>query len=1007
MNKRYIPVFISLLLFAVIPFNIFGQARPQQKLITIESVIVDENGAPVPNAVILGKEGAVETLSDAEGKFSIEIPENSVLMIEADGYNTLHLSTPLLSDKITILKAPFLMAQDDLVHIPFGKITRKETVGALSVVNPNEFVRYDNNQDIYDVLLARVPGLLGSSNIRGLGPVVFVVDGIPRDPSNLSVEEVDQITVLKDVNAGLLYGVQAENGLIMITTKRGEAGRRKINFSLEQGLSKPIALPKYLNSADYMTLYDEALTNDDLSEKYGSALISQYASGNNPYRYPSVDYYSSEFLRNMMPFTRFIGEFSGGNQITRYYANLGWQGTGSLYKLGEGQDARSDRFNLRANIDIKITDFLKSSIDAAIIFDVDKGPNGDFWADAATLQPQYYSPLLPVSSVNSDAAMLAGASLETAKLINGGYILGGTSQYYNNAYGNMFLSGYNQFIQRTVSFNQANEVDLKSMIEGLKFRTFITFDIYNSFNQTVENLYAVYQPEWEGDKITSLTKIGKDEVSGIQDLNGVDLIRRIGAYGMLDYAKTFNDVHSVKGTLLAYFNRIRVEDVINDDKYAHLGLRLTYDYAKKYFIDFSSTLVNSAKLAEGSRGGLSPSLGLAWVISEEDFLSGSGFVNYLKLRASAGIINTDIGITNPSGSSFYLYENTFTEGYPRLYWNDGSRSLTQTVVERAPNSDLTFEKIKNLNIGFEGYFLGRSLYVDANLFTNRRSGIVIQRSTLPAYLGAYRPFENYNENGYTGGELGLVWSKSLGEISMDLGTNFLYATSNMVKRDEIWEYDYQYREGRPVDAVYGLEAIGFFRDASDITNSPSQMFGEVAPGDIKYADQNDDDIIDENDMIKIGNSQARFSYGLNVNLKYRNFNLFAIGNGRIGSDAMYSGDYFWVQGNDKYSEEVLGRWTPSTAESATYPKLTSKSSANNFRTSTFWLYNNNYFTLNRVQLTYDVARSFANKVFMKDLCIYLRGDNLARLSEDSEKRQLRIGQEPLYRSYALGVRMMF
>lgn len=1007
MNKRYIPALISLLLTAVISWNAFGQARPQEKLVTIESVVVDETGAPVPNAVILGKEGAVEVLSDSNGKFSIEVPENSILLIEADGYKTLQLTTSLLTEKITLLSEPFLMEQNNLVNIPFGKTTRKEVVGALSVVNPGEFLRYDNVQSVRQGLLARVPGLLGSSNIRGLGNAIFVIDGIPRDPSNITLEEIEQITVLKDANAGFLYGVQANNGVILITTKRGEASKRKINFALEKGISTPIALPKYLNSADYMTLYDEALENDGLDEKYGSALIANYASGSNPYQYPSVDYYSSEFLNKMLPFTRFVGEFSGGNEITQYYANLGWQGRGSLYKLGEGKDARSDRLNLRANIDIKITDFLKSTIDAAILFNINKGPNGNFWSDAATLQPQYYSPLLPVSSVASDAEMIDGASLETATIINGGYILGGTTQYTNNVYGNMLLAGYNQIINRTASFNQGNEFDLKSIIEGLKFKTFITFDIYNTFNQSVSNLYAVYEPVWEGNQIISLAKKGKDQSTGVQNLSGVDLTRRIGAYGMLDYQKTFSDAHSIKGTFLAYFDRVRVVDVINDDKHAHLGLRLSYDYAKKYFIDFSSALVNSTKLAEGNRGGFSPSLGLAWVISEEDFLSGLGFVDYLKLRASAGIINTDVEILNPGGSDYYLYESTITTGYPRLYWNDGVRSLTQSIVERAANPNLTFEKVKNLNLGFEAYLMDKSLYLDANLFTTRKSGLVIQKSTLPLYLGSYIPWENYNENGYSGGELGLVWSKSLGEITMDLGANFLYATSKVIKRDEIWEYDYQYREGNPVDAIYGLEAVGLFANPGDVTDSPSQMFGEVKQGDIKYVNQNDDKIIDENDIVKIGNSQPRFSYGLHLNLKYRDFNLFAIGNGQAGSDGMYSGDYFWIQGDNKYSEEALNRWTPETASSATYPRLTSKSSANNYRTSTFWLYKDNYFQLNRVQLTYDVLRSFANKIFMKDLCVYLRGDNLVRLSKDSEKRQLQIGGEPLYRSYALGVRMMF
>jgi TonB-linked SusC/RagA family outer membrane protein len=1011
MNKRYIPLLITLLFLVVFSRNTFGQEKQQPKLVTIESVVVDESGAPVSNAIISGKEGAKEVLSDSEGKFSIEIPENSMLLIEAKGYNSIVVSIPQSSQKVTLNKAPFLMDENNMINIPFGKIGKKETVGAMSVINPKEFMGYDNSQNFYDALLGRVPGLLGTTNIRGMGSAVFVVDGIPRDPTYINLEEVEQITVLKDANAGILYGVQANNGVILVTTKRGQAHKRKFNFMVEQGISKPVVLPKYLNSADYMGLYNEALVNDGLPKAYTDAQIALYADGKNPYEYPSVDYYSSEYLKKINPSTKIIGEFSGGNDITQYYANLGWLHSGSLYTLGQGKDASSNRINMRSNVNVKINDFIKSSLDAAITFDVNKGPNGNFWNDAATLQPQYFSPLLPVSLVKQNATLVNGANLETAKLIDGAYILGGTSQYLNNPYGNMVLAGYNEPIKRVASFNQAIDVDLKSITEGLKLKTYVAFDIYNIFSQTVTNLYAVYQPVWQQnaggtDSISSLTKIGKDENKGVQTLGGIDFVRRIGGYGTLDYARTFNK-HSITGTFLVYADKARRANVIIDDMHAHLGMHIGYNYNLKYFADFNAAYVNSPKLPEGNRGGFSPSIGLAWVLSEEGFLSSSNFINYLKLRVSAGIINTDRNIFNPNGSSYYLSESTITQEGPNYTWNDGSRNLAQAVIARSANPDLTFEKVKNMNLGIEGYFLNRSIYLDANIFTSKSTGMVIQKSTLPAYLGSYIPWDNYNENSYSGAELGITWSKTLGELSFDLGTNLLYATSKVVTRDEIYKNDYQNRQGGPVDAIFGLEAIGLFKDAADITSSPSQKFGEVKPGDIKYKDQNGDNIIDDNDALQIGNLQARVSYGINLNVKYKSFNLFVLGNGRAGSDNMYYGNYFWIQGNNKYSEEALNRWTPATATTATYPRLTSKTSSNNYRTSTYWLYKNNYFTLNRLQLTYDVPKSMANKLIMKDLSFYLRGDNLAMLSKDADKRQLNIGTEPQYRSFALGVRMKF
>jgi hypothetical protein len=569
----------------------------------------------------------------------------------------------------------------------------------------------------------------------------------------------------------------------------------------------------------------------------------------------------------------------------------------------------------------------------------------------------------------------------------------------------MFLAGYTQNIRRTARFSTGVDIDLENIVEGLKFKTFLSLDVFNAFVQSVENSYAVYTPVWTsyatGDSISSLTRVGADVNTGVQNLSDGGYYRRFGTYATLDYARTFNDVHRITGTMLAYFDLLNSNGVVVDPKNSHLGLRLTYDFNRKYMIDFSSALVNGFKLEKGSKGGFSPSLGLAWIISEEDFLSGNSAINYLKLRASAGIINYEW-----SGTNYRLYESTFGTS-SSFSWLDGTRSRPSTVISRSANPDLTFEKMKTINIGFEGYFFNNLLYLDANLFTTRNSGMVIRRSIYAPYVGPFYPWENYNENGYTGGELGLVLSRSVGDFTIDIGANTLYSTSKIIKRDELWLEDYQYREGLPVDVIFGLEAIGFFADANDIATSPAQMFGTVKPGDLKYKDQNGDNIIDESDEIEIGNYQDRFAYGVFITLKYKDLSLFALGNGRNGSQTYYSGSYFWAQSTNKYSEEVLNRWTPATASTATYPRLTSGSSPNNFQGSTFWMYDDNYFTLDRVQLNFDVPYSLARKLASKSLTFYLRGENLARFSQDKEKRQIRIGTEPLYRNYALGVRIMF
>ena len=387
------------------------------------------------------------------------------------------------------------------------------------------------------------------------------------------------------------------------------------------------------------------------------------------------------------------------------------------------------------------------------------------------------------------------------------------------------------------------------------------------------------------------------------------------------------------------------------------------------------------------------------VLSEN---AGSSAVNYLKLKASGGILNTEF-----NSLDYKLYESTYVGTGTSFSWNDGGRSNGAIISQRAANPNLTFEKMKNINVGVEGYFFNNLLYVDANFFTTKNSGQLVQRTTFPAYLYLNVPYENFNETSYTGAELGIILSKTVGDLSIDLGANFLYASSKATVRSELHANDYQYRQGLPNDVIFGLEAIGLFADSADILASPPQWFGEVRKGDIKYKDQNGDNKIDQDDAVEIGNSVPTISYGLTLNLRYKNFNLFALGNGQNGSESYYSGSYFRPVGDSKFSEEVLNRWTPETASTATYPRLSSKTSSNNNQNSTFWLYSNNYFRIDRVQLTVDLPSSIAKQISSKGIGIYLRGDNLVRFSEDAEKRQLVIGLEPNYRSYAVGVKLMF
>ena len=1005
MKKRYIHILLFLsftILFSATRIAAQETQKTKKEMFTIESVVKDENGNPVNGATVYGNGGDVVAKTDASGKFTISVSEKGDLFIEADNhesalfrageYNTLK--------ELTLKTSPLLYGEKDVVNVAFGTKKRGDIVNAVSVINARDLVKYDNDQSITGSSFGLVPGLYGSSNIRGYGTALTIVDGLPRDISTIKMSEVEQITYLKDLNSAMLYGSAAVNGVILITTKRGQAYKKEIRVTGYYGISKPRALPKYLSSAEFMPLYNEARVNDGLAPLYSQTDIDNYTSGNK-YRYPSMDWYSGKYLKSVKPYWSAVTELSGGNENALYYANLGWDQTGNLLNFGQGANSHENRFNVRGNVDLKINSWINSAIDVVGIFDNTTAPTGtNYWSSAATMKPNLFSPLLPIDLMDPDINLLKGVKNNVDDL----YLLGGTSSYQTNSIADGYSGGSNTNVQRTFSLNNRINFDLGNVVKGLTFKTNFSFDFYTRFDQSITNTYATYLPTWSAtaDSITNLTKYGTDTKSGSQNVANGYYTRRFGFYGSLDYDRTFADDHNLGGSLLLYGSKYNFETNLQAAKDVNLGLRLTYSYKKKYLVDFSSAYANSVKLSKENRRIISPSLALAWVISSEDFMSSVSAIDYLKFRISASNMNSDVGI-----DGYYYWEDViYRTGY--WYWDETTWYNIGTRARYGPNPNLTWEKRKELNFGLEGIFFDRLLSVDANVFTNQYYDQITRPATAyPSFYSDFLPYANFDNNAYRGAELGLSVNKSIGDISFVVGANFLYATNEVIKRDEIYSYPYQYRKGKPIDAIFGMVDDGFYKDAADIASSPLVAFGKVQPGDIKYVDQNGDNIIDSDDQIEIGRSSAPFSYGLNLRISYKHFTLFAKGTGRIGADGMISNNYYWVDGNDKYSTFILNRWTEATKNTATFPRLSSQASSNNFRSSTFWLYNANYFALDAIQLTYEMPETISKMIGMKNLGFFINAYDLLMIAKEKDIMELSLGAEPAYRSFSIGVKTMF
>lgn len=1005
---------ITVLLFAVfalLPALLMAQAVAK---VTINGKVLGAKRAPIKGAVISSPDEADnETVSDETGAFSISLPLNASMAITAKGYKTLYLTANAGINEIN------LTVEEDIqeVQVAFRTVNKRDLLGGVAAVDVQPLLAKNYFINTLDGMDALAPGYNGNS-IWGMGGYLLLVDGIPREIGNVAPTEIDQISFLKDAAAVALYGSRAAKGVVLITTKRGTANNQKFDIRVNTGMNTPKGIPDYLGSAEYMTLYNEARANDGLSPQpdYTPENIYKYASGQNPYRYPSIDFYSDEYLKRMFNRTDATAEISGGNERARYYTNVGYQTNGSLLNFGEAiKNNRSDRFNIRGNIDININKYITANVDATAIFYTGRGVNADFWGSAATLRPNRVSPLIPLSYFEKEDSVSQVLINNSGNIIGGQYLLGGTQLDQTNPLATIYAGGNNRFNSRQFQFNTGLHADLRNVLKGLSFHAKMAVDYSISYTLAYNNTYATYRPVWNSyngeDLISSIEKYGQDATNGTQNVSGNFYRQTIAVNSQLNYVNTFKRKHNVSAMFIVNGFQQSESAVYHRVSNANLALQAGYNFDHKYYLDFSGALMHSAKMPVANRRALSPTVSLGWRLSEEKFLKGSSTVDDLKLTASAGIIHTDLDI-----STYYLYEGYYTGAGAWYGWKDGT-GVQSTESRRGDNPNMTLPKREEITLGFEGAFFKNVLRVNGSFFMNRITGNIIQSSVLyPSYFttgfpeSSFIPWVNYNNEKRIGFDFGASLSKRLGAVDWILGVTGTYYNSTATQRAENWENSYQVRVGKALDGVWGLQNLGFFKDQADISASPSQTFGQVKPGDIKYKDENNDGVIDSRDEVFLGKGGwfgAPLTTGINITAKWKNLTVFALGVGRFGGIAIKNSSYFWVDGEDKYSAVVRDRWTEATQSTAKYPRLTTLNSDNNFRFSDFWLYKTNRFDLGKVQVSYNLTSMIKHKNFVKELGVYISGFNLLTVAKEREIMEMSVGTAPQTRLYNLGVKALF
>lgn len=909
---------------------------------------------------------------------------------------------------------------DSIIHLQNEVVNDLDSLGGTGTVDVKNIITKGYGTYSLDNLQSFVGGYNG--NIWGQAGLVLV-DGVPRDASYVRMVEVQSVKVLKSGDAVALYGSNGAKGVILITTKKGQISPIRIDVRANSGLYVPKYYPKYLGAADYMTLYNEASKNDGIAEKYTQEQIYNTSVGVNPYKYPDIGFFNSKYLKKSYNKSDLTAEVYGGSESARYYTNIGLAYNNDILRYGYANKNNNVAMNLRANVDMNLSKWLSVSTSAVANFNNNYDGRGDFWGASATLRPNWFSPLIPLDMLDLDNPNLQMIVDNSNHLIDGKYLLGGTSTDQTNAFSDMLAAGYVKTKTRTFMFDVNAKADLGTMLKGLSFNAAYSMDYNDIYAEGYKLDYAVYEPQWttyDGkDIIGGLTKYNNDKNSTNEYIGQTTYSQTSSMRAQFDYVNKFGKVNNVSATLLGWGYKTRYS---NDEGHGgstyqptintNLGLQMGYDYAQRYYFNFAGSMIHSAKLAPGHRNGFSPSFTLGWKISDEDFFKNSiNFINYLKITAAYSDLKQDLDI-----SDYYLYQGAFNNEGGWYQWRDGVAGGWTTGSTRGENLDLTFIDRKEYRVGLDAGLFNNMITLDANYFVQNTNGLLTQgASTLfPSYFSnwdfSFLPYLNYNEDRRSGLDFSVKVNKKIGNVYTSLGFSGLIYASQAMHRDEIYDNSYQDRAGRPLDAYWGYISEGFFQNEDEISSHATQSFGTVKPGDIKYKDVNNDGVIDSRDQVDLGHNgwaAAPFTFGLNLTLKWKNLTLFVLGSGNSGAIGFKNSSYYWVNGAAKYSDVVWGRWTEATKNTATYPRLTTTASSNNFQNSTFWLYKTNRFNLSRVQLTYDFDKSVFKQGFVRGLSVYFKGDDLLVFSKEHKMMETNIGSAPQYRFYNFGFKISF
>lgn len=935
----------------------------------LNGVVKDASGNPFPG-VKISKVGElrVNSITDENGAFSLNIEEGDYIDLN---YADIVLKRVRVSgESMDILLDS---KKDGMVDLGFMKRTEENLTQSVSTIYAEQLMKSTTSTNrVNNAFFGLLPGLHLSQKvgwrtnagmkIRGVsGSPLVLVDGFQRGLTNMTLEEIESVQVLKDGAATALYGARAANGVILINTKRGIYDSFDIDVNYRHGFNFPINQPEMADAYTYAMAQNEALHYDGLPLQYTSKQLENFKQGTNRSYYPETDWVK-EGMRDFSQNNQFNVMVRGGGKRVRYMALLDYKNEFGL--LNEDYTHYSDRYNsqirnyeldLRMNLDVDVTPSTLVKFSLYGIIGEDKRPNTGI---DAIFQSLYKVPSAAFS----------------VKTVNGNW--GSNSIFKMNPIAAIADVGYVQENRRMLEGDIRLMQDLSMFAKGLNAELAIAYDNTATFQDIGSKtyLYEIFNQNDAG--LPTIQTGGANSNMRISSSKLSAQLIRVSMEAKLNYERVFKK-HQVFASVV--YRQDMEEPLERNSSYYRQNVTgfAGYNYANRYMIDVVGNYYGTSVLLKGDKFRFYPAVSAGWNIANEAFLEDVSQLDMLKLRASWGRSATD-GLEYGLGNYFWTGSGSYAFG------ESLGTSVNGLKEQKLPVYQLDLETADKYNVGVD-LRMWKNFTASAEIFYDRRTNILVNDNRTSGMLGVDPAKSNIGKNETRGLELSLGWNQQLKNFNYYVNANWALNDSKVLEDGQAYQpYDYLYTKGNKIGQLFGLEAIGYFRDEDDIANSPEQTFSVVRPGDVKYKDQNGDKKIDSEDRVAIGKSTSipDMVFGLNLGFEYKGFGIDMTFNGINGLTKQLNVANVHQplrNGNTNIATWYLKdkiRWTEATKDIANVPRLSTLSNENNYQTSTQWIEDGSFFKLRNLNVYYTLPKKWSEKMKMDKCQIYAKALNV-------------------------------